>query len=93
MKMAFWIVFVAGFVACSAFGIGPVLKRMGGDWMSAPMLAGIVLGLVILVLAVMFAMGVRPGVLASDSAMVWALVTVVGVKVVVGAMALSGAAR
>lgn len=90
MKMAFWIVFVAGFVACSALGIGPVLKRMGGDWTSVPMLLGIALGVAILALAVMFATGARPGPLSSDWTMLWALVGIVGVKAIVGTMAMSG---
>ena len=69
MKMAFWGVFAAGFVACSALGIGPVLKHMGGNWMSAPILAGMVLGVAIVALAVAFAMGYRPTVLPNDQAM------------------------
>lgn len=85
LRMAFWGVFVAGFVACSTLGIGPVLKRMGGDWTSLPMLAGIVLGIAILALAGAFVSGVRPAFLVSDTAMVVALVVLVAAKVAVGA--------
>ncbi len=74
MKMVFWGVFVAGFVACSVFGIGPVLKRVGGDWMSPWMLAGVALGLAIVALAAAFVTGYRPGLLGSDTQMVVALV-------------------
>ena len=90
MKMAFWVVFVAGFAACTARGIGPVLKRMGGDWTSAPMLVGIVLGLAILALALTFVSGARPAILPSDAAMVAGLVVLIGAKVVVGALAMNG---
>jgi len=90
MKLAFWGVFVAGFVACSTLGIGPVLKRVGGDWLAAPMLAGIVLGVAILGIAALFASGVRPAWLPSDAAMIVALVALVGVKFVVGALATAG---
>ncbi len=85
LRMAFWGVFVAGFVACSTLGIGPVLKRMGGDWTSLPMLAGIVLGIAIVALAGAFVSGARPAFLASDTAMVVALVVLVAAKVAVGA--------
>ena len=61
MKMVFWGVFAAGFVACSMFGIGPVLKRVGGDWTSPWMLAGVALGVAIVALAVAFVTGYRPG--------------------------------
>lgn len=84
MKMMFWGLFAAGFVACSAFGIGPVLKRMGGDWLSAPMVAGIVLGVAILALAAVYVAGARPPFLATDRAFVIALAVLVGSKVVVG---------
>lgn len=90
MKMAFWGLFVAGFVACSALGIGPVLKRMGGNWMSAPMLAGSVLGVGILALALAYGTGFRPAILPSDKSMVLALAMLAGVKVVVGALAMTG---
>jgi hypothetical protein len=90
MKVAFWVVFAAGFAACTALGIGPVLKRMGGDWLSVPMLAGMVLGAVILIVAAAFVAGVRPAFLPSDAAMLAALVTLIGVKVLVGALAMSG---
>ena len=68
MKMVFWGVFAAGFVACSMFGIGPVLKRVGGNWMSPWMLAGMALGVAILALAVAFATGYRPGLLGTGHA-------------------------
>ncbi len=90
MKLAFWSVFSAGFVACSALGIGPVLKRMGGDWTSAPMVIGIVLGVMIVVLAVMFATGLRPALMRSDAALLYALAAVIAAKVAVGALAMSG---
>jgi hypothetical protein len=90
MKLAFWSVFVAGLVGCSALGIEPVLKLAGGNWASPPMLAGCVLGVAILALAGAFAAGVRPTFLPSDSAMLWALVGLAGVKVAVGALAMAG---
>jgi len=83
MKLAFWIVFVVGFVGCTAFGIGPVLQRAGGDWLSPYMLAGCVLGAALVALAIAFATGFRPSLLPTDTAMVVALVTVVAAKVVV----------
>ena len=81
MKMVFWGVFVAGFVACSVFGIGPVLKRVGDDWMSPWMLAGMALGVAIVVLAVAFVTGYRPAPLGSDTQMVVALVVLIAAKV------------
>lgn len=84
MKLAFWLTFAAGFVACSTLGIGPVLKRMGGDWTSLPMLAGIAAGLALLAIAVMFTTGYRPALLATDRAMLYALGTLIGAKVLVG---------
>lgn len=90
MKMAFWAVLSAGFIACSAFGIGPVLKRMGGDWTSLPMLAGVVLGGAILALAVAFVVGFRPPLLPSDAAMVALLGGLIVAKVVVGVLTMSG---
>lgn len=88
MKLLFWSVLAAGFVGCTMFGIGPVLERMGGNWLSAPMLTGSVLGLAIIALAVMFGMGVRPGVLGSDAAMVAVLGMLVAAKVVAAAISL-----
>ena len=88
--MAYWGVFVVGLVACSALGIGPVLKLVGGNWMAPPMLAGIVLGVAIAELTVTFALGLHPAFLSSDAAMLGALVVLMGAKVVVGALATSG---
>lgn len=79
--MMFWGVFVGGLVACSMSGIGPMLKRVGGDWASPWMLAGIALGVAILALAVAFASGFRPGPLGSDAQMVLALALLIGAKV------------
>ncbi|MHB1342453.1 MAG: hypothetical protein ACYCX5_11960 [Coriobacteriia bacterium] len=90
MKVLFWGLIVAGFAGCTVFGIGPVLKRMGGNWLSGPMLAGTVLGVAILVLAVMFATGVRPALLPRDLDMAYALAVLIGAKVVVGALTVSG---
>jgi len=90
MKLAFWSVFVAGLVGCSAVGIGPVLKMVGGNWASPPMIVGCVMGVAILALAAAFAAGVRPAFLPSDSAMMVALVGLAGVKVVVGALTMAG---
>jgi len=81
MKMVFWGVFVAGFVACSTLGIGPVLKRVAGNWASPWMLAGIALGVAILALAVAFATGYRPAPLGSDVQMVVALAVLIAAKV------------
>jgi len=81
--MVFWGAFVAGFVACQVFGIGPVLKRAGGNWLAPPMIAGVVLGVAILALAVAFAARVRPAALPSDGAMVIALLVLIGAKVLV----------
>jgi len=83
MKMVFWGVFVAGFVACSTLGIGPVLKRAGGSWAAPPMIVGTVLGVAILALGVVFAANVRPAQLRSDAAMVVALAVLIGAKVLV----------
>jgi hypothetical protein len=83
-KMLFWGVFVAGFVGCSALGIGPVLRVVGGNWASPPMIAGCVLGVALLGLAAAFALGLRPAFLPSDSAMIVALVSLIGVKVAIG---------
>jgi len=90
MKLAFWIVFAAGFLACSTLGIGPVLRRMAGDWTSAPMLAGIAFGVALVAVALAFLTGVRPGPLASDAAMLGALVALIAAKVAVGVLAMSG---
>lgn len=86
MKFAFWGLFIVGFVACSVFGIGPVLKRVGGNWMSPPMLAGIVLGVAILAVAGVFVSGARPALLSSDAVLIGALALLIGAKVVVGAL-------
>jgi hypothetical protein len=85
MKMVFWGVFAAGFLACTVFGIGPVLKRVGGEWTSPWMLAGVALGVAIVALAVAFVTGFRPGVLGTDTQMVVALVVLIGAKVGVAA--------
>lgn len=84
MKLVFWGVFAAGFAACTAFGIGPVLKRVGGSWLSPWMLAGIVLGVAILALAAAFLLGVRAGRLGSEVAYVLALALLIALKVGVG---------
>jgi hypothetical protein len=81
MKIAFWTVLAAGFVACSTLGIGPSLARAGGNWGAPAMVAGSVLGVAILVLATAFAAGARPAFLSSDAAMVYALVGLVVAKV------------
>lgn len=95
MKFVFWGVFAAGFVACSMFGIGAALKRSGNSWTSPEVLAGAVLGLGILALAVAFAAGVRPKALGSDLSMVVALVSLIGAKVLVsfGSSALAALGR
>ena len=85
MRLVFWGVFVAGFLACSTVGIGPALRRAGGDWMSPAMIAGVVLGVAILALGVAFAAGIRPPMLTSDRAMVFALAGLVLAKVGVSA--------
>jgi hypothetical protein len=90
MRLLFWGLFVAGFVACSTLGIGPVLKRVGGAWTSVPMVAGSLLGVAILVLAALFVAGIRPPMLATDTAMVCALAGLVALKVVVGALTMTG---
>lgn len=84
MKVVFWSVFVAGFIACATVGIGPALKRAAGSWTSPAMLVGTAAGVAILALAVAFATGTRGGVLASDGAMVLALVILIGLKVATG---------
>jgi hypothetical protein len=91
MKIAFSGLFVAGFVACSVFGIGPVLRQVGGDWMSLPMLLGSGLGVGILAVAAIFVSGFRPAVLPSDAVLVGTLAILIAVKVLVGALAMNGA--
>lgn len=95
MRLAFWIAFVVGFLGCTAFGIGPVLQRAGGDWLSPYMLAGCALGAALVALAVAFATGYRPSVLPTDAAMVVALVVLMAAKVVVALVqsGLASAAR
>lgn len=83
MKLAFWSLFAAGLVACSSLGIGKTLERVGGSWTAPSMLAGIVLGVAILVLAVAFGTGTRPAFLSEDSSMVVALAVLIGGKVAV----------
>lgn len=83
MKLAFYGLFVAGFVACSSLGIGKTLERVSGNWAAPPMLAGIALGVAILVLAAAFATGYRPVFLPSDRAMVVALGALIASKVAV----------
>jgi len=92
MKMAFWGLFALGFAGCMAFGIGPVLKRVGGDWASPWMLTGIALGTAIIALAVAFATGFRPGLLATDAQMVVALAVLIAAKVGVSLTQLAVAA-
>jgi hypothetical protein len=92
MKMVFWGVFAAGFLACTVFGIGPVLKRVGGDWMSPWMLAGVALGVAIVALAVAFVTGYRPGLLGTDTQMVVALAVLIAAKVGVAAAQVAVAA-
>jgi len=81
MKMAFWGLFTIGIVACTTFGIGKSLERAGGSWTAPAMLAGIVLGVAILGLAVAFATGFRPQLLSTDTSMVVALAVLMGGKV------------
>ncbi len=81
MKIAFWTVFVLGFVLCSTAGIGPTLQRAGGSWTAPAMVAGSLIGLALLVVAVLFAIGVRPLFLSSDLAMVVALGVLIAAKV------------
>lgn len=85
MKTLFWGLFAIGFAGCTVFGIGPVLKRVGGNWASPWMLAGIVLGMAIVALAVAFATGYRPSLLASDARVVVALAALIVAKVGVSA--------
>jgi hypothetical protein len=84
MKIAFWSLFVVGFVLCSTLGIGPALQRAGGDWTSPVMIAGSLMGLALLGLAVVFAFGFRPGLLQSELAMVLVLGVLIAAKVGVG---------
>jgi len=86
MKMAFWGLFVVGFAACSMFGIGRTLERVGGSWTAPPMITGIMLGVAIVALAAAFAVGFRPQMLATDTSMVVALATLIVCKVAVSAL-------
>jgi hypothetical protein len=81
MKYAFWTLFAAGFIACSTLGIGPSLARAAGNWASPAMIAGSLLGVAILALAVMYATGARPSFLATDRALVVALGALIATKV------------
>jgi hypothetical protein len=81
MKLAFWGLFSAGFVACATLGIGPTLIRAGGNWTSPFVLAGCVLGIALVALGVAFATGVRTPLLPSDGSMVLALGVLLAVKV------------
>jgi hypothetical protein len=83
MKLAFYGLLVGGLAACQVFGIGKTLERVGGSWTAPPMIAGAVLGVTILALALAFATGFRPQLLPTDRSMVIALVALIGVKVVV----------
>lgn len=83
MKLAFWSVFVVGFVLCSTLGIGPTLSRVGGNWAAPAMIVGSLLGVALLALAVLFAAGVRPAFLATDMAMLIALGVLIAAKVAV----------
>lgn len=86
MKYAFWGVFVFGLLLCSSLGIGPVLQRADGNWLSPFMLVGMVLGVALLALAVAFAAGFRPALLPTDTAMLGALVVTIAAKVGVAAL-------
>ena len=83
MRLAFYGLFVAGFLACSTIGIGKTLERVGGSWTAWPMLAGIVLGAAILALTAAFATGYRPVFLPSDGVYVAVLGVLIASKVVV----------
>ncbi len=83
MKLAFWGLFVVGFVLCSTVGIGPTLQRAGGSWTAPAMIVGSLLGLGLVALAVMFATGVRPAMLSTDLAFVVVLAVLIGAKVAV----------
>jgi hypothetical protein len=83
MKFAFWTAFVLGLLLCSTIGIGPTLQRAGGSWLSPAILAGCALGAALVLLAVMFAAGVRPAFLPTNGAMLVALVVLLGAKIVV----------
>lgn len=81
MKYTFWTLFVIGFVACSTRGIGPTLERAGGSWLSPAMIAGSLVGVALLALAVSFAVpGLRPSALASDAVMVYVLAGMIATK-------------
>ncbi len=92
MKIAFWSAFVVGFVLCSTIGIGPTLQRVSGSWTAPAMIAGSVIGALLLALAALFATGLRPTILPTDSAMLVALVALIAVKVAVGVVQAASAA-
>lgn len=83
MKLAFYGLLVVGLAACSTLGIGKTLERVGGSWTAPPMVAGMVLGAVILALTAAFATGFRPALLSTDRSMVIALAVLIGAKVAV----------
>lgn len=85
MKLAFWGLFVLGFIGCTMWGIGPVLQRAGGNWLSPHMLIGCVLGAALVALGVAFATGYRPALLPTDASMVIVLGVLTAAKVAVAA--------
>lgn len=85
MKVTFWGLFVIGLGLCTSLGIGKTLERAGGSWASPAMIAGTVLGVAILALALSFGTGVRP-LLKTDLSMVVTLVALMGAKVGVSAV-------
>jgi hypothetical protein len=51
MKIAFWGVFVLGFVLCLTTDIGPTPERVAGSWTAPAMIAGSLIGLMLLTVA------------------------------------------
>jgi hypothetical protein len=82
-KAAFWAVTAIGVTACAVGGIGSGLVRAGQNWLDPFILAGVVLGVLALVVVGAFAAGVHLPMIADERAALIAIAGLVAAKFVV----------
>jgi len=83
---AVWWVLGLGMTACALGGIGDVLGRVGGDWTSPWMLAGMASGVVALAVVWAAASGSTLGIVSDSRQWLLVLAGIIGVKVVVASV-------
>jgi hypothetical protein len=83
---AVWWVLGLGMAACGVAGIGDVVARAGGDWLSPWVLAGIVLGVAILGAAFAAVKGVQVGAIASQAQWMLVIAGLIATKLAVASV-------